>query len=153
MIISDFLFVFLFSVAKPLLYPFEEFSNNNYKSANLVEGERLSLRCAIIDGYAYGENIRINWYKYDEQDEATDDNLSEIKTDERIEIKEETNQTTLIIDPVEAKDRCFYVCKATNDITSFNNTILLRIKGLETFFPIHFFSKFIQIIFHLFFLR
>ncbi|KAH9497641.1 hypothetical protein DERF_013614 [Dermatophagoides farinae] len=112
---------------KPLLHPFDEFQNDNYKSANLVEGDRLSLRCALIDGY--GKDAKIQWLMYGEFEEPDNGraiNLSDTRVS--IQNNETAQESVLTIESIVPQDRYFYVCKAVNEITDYNNTILLRIK-------------------------
>lgn len=47
----------------------------------------------------------------------------------RIETNESDSSSVLTIAAVKPQDRFFYVCKAHNDVVSYNNTILLRVKG------------------------
>ncbi|KAI2798582.1 hypothetical protein BLOT_010557 [Blomia tropicalis] len=118
---------------KPILYPFEEFQMNNYKSANIVEGERFSLRCALAKGYE--RDARLEWFMYreDDADASSSDrlpNLLRINTsDPRITIESnDSDSSVLTINAVGPQDRYFYVCKSYNEIASYNNTILLRVK-------------------------
>lgn len=113
--------------SKPMLCPFEEYQTNNYKSANIVEGQRFSLRCALAKGFE--RDARLEWYIYPE-DEASSDHLLIINTsDPRISIESnDSSVSVLTINGVQPADRYFYVCKSHNDVTSFNNTILLRVK-------------------------
>lgn len=118
--------------AKPMLLPFEEYQSTNYKSANIVEGEGFSLRCVVMEGY--DRDVTLSWHKYRENaspDAASDHLLTINTTDQRIKI-ETINSTVsvLTISEVGPHDRYYYVCKAHNDIGSYNNTILLRVKGL-----------------------
>lgn len=111
-----------------MLHQFEELDADNFKSANLVEGDRLSLRCALIEGY--GKDAKIQWLMYGEFEGP--DNEREINvSDTRISIQnnETAQESVLTIESVVPQDRYFYVCKATNEITDYNNTILLRVKG------------------------
>lgn len=116
------------NIAKPLLHQFEELQNDNYKSANLVEGDRLSLRCALIDGY--GKDATLQWLMYGEFEGP--ENVREINvSDPRISIQnnETAQESVFTIESIVPQDRNFYVCKAVNEITDYNNTILLRVKG------------------------
>lgn len=105
----------------------------NYKSANVVEGERFSLRCALAPGYERDADLQ--WYMYREEDASLDHLAAHLLTlintsDSRIRI--ESNDSTvsvLTISAVAPQDRFFYVCKSHNDVASYNNTILLRVKG------------------------
>ena len=108
---------------------------NNYKSANIVEGERFSLRCALAKGYE--RDARLEWFMYreDDADASSSDrlpNLLRITTsDPRITIESnDSDSSVLTINAVGPQDRYFYVCKSYNEIASYNNTILLRVKGL-----------------------
>lgn len=115
-----------------MLHPFDEFQNDNYKSANLVEGDRLSLRCALIDGY--GKDAKIQWLMYGEFEEPDNGraiNLSDTRVS--IQNNETAQESVLTIESIVPQDRYFYVCKAVNEITDYNNTILLRIKGNYNF--------------------
>lgn len=157
-----------------MLYPFEEFQATNYKSANVVEGERFSLRCAVAPGYE--RDARLQWFTYSEE-EATGDSGTEPPpahlltpiNDTHAHIRIEANYSSdssgsstgsssgpstsastsgnnggsdgrsgssasvlvsvLTIAAVRREDRAYYVCKAHNEVVSFNNTILLRVKG------------------------
>ncbi|XP_017490242.1 PREDICTED: uncharacterized protein LOC108378455, partial [Rhagoletis zephyria] len=159
--------------SRPLLYPFEEFQATNYKSANVVEGERFSLRCAVAPGYE--RDARLQWFTYSEE-EATGDSGTEPPpahlltpiNDTHAHIRIEANYSSdssgsstgsssglstsastsgnnggsdgrsgssasvlvsvLTIAAVRREDRAYYVCKAHNEVVSFNNTILLRVK-------------------------
>lgn len=114
-----------------MLYNFEEFQHTNYKSANIVEGERFTLKCALAKGYE--RDAYLQWYIYQEEDASdylADDKLLTINvSDPRISIESNDSVSVLTINNVGPQDRYFYMCKAHNDITSYNNTILLRIKG------------------------
>lgn len=119
-------------VAKPMLLPFEEYQSTNYKSANIVEGEGFSLRCVVMEGY--DRDVTLSWHKYRENASPDSDHLLTINTtDQRIKI-ETINSTVsvLTISEVGPHDRYYYVCKAHNHIGSYNNTILLRVKGEGT---------------------
>ncbi|KAI7697666.1 Basigin [Sarcoptes scabiei] len=112
---------------KPLLFPFEEFQHDNYKSANLVEGDRFSLRCALIEGYG---KASLEWLTYDEYEEPNELTLKKInESDPRISINyTSAHESYFTIDSVKPQDRSYYVCKSENEITTFNHTILLRVK-------------------------
>ena len=127
------------SIARPWLVPFEEFQKTNYKSANIVEGQRLHLRCRIIEGYE--RYAKIEWFKFNESEINNDYKELVPLYDEshsqsgRIHIDINNNRTdatdqTLTIEKVLPSDRFYYVCRASNDVYSVNNTILLRVKGM-----------------------
>ena len=127
------------SIARPWLLPFEEFQKTNYKSANIVEGQRLHLRCRIMEGYE--RYAKIEWFKFNESEINNDYKELVPLYDEshsqsgRIHIEINNNRTdatdqTLTIEKVLPSDRFYYVCRASNDVYSVNNTILLRVKGM-----------------------
>ena len=119
---------------RPLLAPFLEFQSTNFRSAILVEGENLTLNCSFQPGYEKDGNI--HWYSFGEVDDfVIDDSESsriahEINTsDPRITIVNDEFSSILTIKNVNPKDRMFYACNAVNPVGSYNNTILLRVKG------------------------
>ena len=118
------------SIARPFLLPFEEFQKTNYKSANIIEGERLYLRCTVMEGY--GLKARLDWYKYNESEHDNPNKILQKISDEdgHIHLNDSNPiDQTLTIDKVVPSDRSYYVCLSTNGPFTFNNTILLRVKG------------------------
>ena len=121
------------NIARPWLEPFHEFQKTNYKSANIVEGQRFHLKCKVIEGY--DRDARITWFKYNESEHNNDDRVVQNVDDEgptgriRIEVINKTEHT-LTIEKVIPSDRFYYGCMANNQVFNFNNTILLRVKGI-----------------------
>lgn len=128
-----------------MLLPFENFQNTNYRSANIVEGEPFSLDCVVLEGHDRGVG-EIKWFIYTEKDASLDPPPAQPidMADERIKIESKNNLTvlssTLTISAVKPQDRNYYMCKVENDVTSYNNTILLRVKGINWHFRASHFS-------------
>ncbi|XP_054159138.1 basigin-like [Oppia nitens] len=121
-------FLIIIVRAKPYLYPFEEFQKTNYKSANIIEGQKFELKCEIISDY--NRDAGVMWYKYNENEhDHLNKEMQSIGKSERIQIKEfNVTSSLLTISKVIPSDRFYYVCIADNGVTTFNNTILLRVK-------------------------
>ncbi len=117
------------NIAKPWLYLFEEYQKTNYKSANIIEGEKFYLKCEVMPGYE--KDATIKWFKYNESEYGSVHKyLMPLEGDDHIKIKRENDtKLTLTIDKVKPSDRYYYVCEADNSVSTFNNTILLRVKG------------------------
>lgn len=112
------------------MYLFEDYQKTNYKSANIIEGEKFFLKCELMPDY--GRDATVQWFKYNESEhEAETKNLVPLlENDPHIKIeKRNDTKITLTIDKVQPSDRFYYVCKSENSVSSFNNTILLRVKG------------------------
>ena len=98
-----------------------------------MEGQRFHLRCKIIEGY--DKEASLSWYRFAESEE-NDENKQLIGitgNEENGRIRIETinaTEQTLTIDKVQPSDRFFYTCMAKNAVYTFNNTILLRVKGM-----------------------
>lgn len=109
--------------------PFEEYQKTNYKSANVIDGDRFFLRCYVMEGYGYKANL--NWFRYNESDHDNPDKvLQPIHDDGHVRINSSNPiDQTLTIDKVVTDDRFYYVCLSSNQHFTFNNTILLRVKG------------------------
>lgn len=118
------------------MYPFEEFHKTNYKSANIVEGERFQLKCQVFPDYSL--DAKLNWYVFNESEsERINSPEREIKPNKHVQITWEpdyengTVLSILTIDNVIPSDRAYYVCEADNGAAKLENTILLRVKGIK----------------------
>jgi hypothetical protein len=118
------------NIAKPWIHLFEEYQKTNYKSANIIEGEKFYLKCELISDYA--RDATIKWFKYNESEHESKYKylMPLLEGDPHIKIERENDtKLTLTIDKVQPSDRYYYVCKADNSVATVNNTILLRVKG------------------------
>lgn len=79
----------------------------------------------------YEKDATIKWFKYNESEYGSVHKyLMPLEGDDHIKIKRENDtKLTLTIDKVRPSDRYYYVCEADNSVSTFNNTILLRVKG------------------------
>jgi hypothetical protein len=117
---------------RPLLEQYHEYSKNNYRSANIVEGDKFSLECRVRDEFT--TDVNLTWYKFDDKllsdsyINSTDSNLIPIIGDDHIKIEGNNTIKTLTIDKIQPSDRAYYICRAFNGVTVANNTILLRVK-------------------------
>lgn len=87
--------------------------------------------------------VEIRWFKtkdpHELQEEILEDDRSseqsddqrDLVKDDRIKIEKSPNRTmsTLVIEPLQYPDRSYYICFATNQVQTFNRTILVRVKG------------------------
>lgn len=121
------------------MYPFEEFHKTNYRSANIVEGEKFQLKCQVYPDYSL--DAKLNWYSFNESVPESEMIMSpekEIKPGGRVKITWEpdyengTVLSILTIDKVIPSDRAYYVCQADNGAAKIENTILLRVKGIKS---------------------
>lgn len=117
---------FLKFLAKPRPEEFHEWKANDYKSANLVEGERFELECKVKPGYERDAEVR--WLKYPEDDK---DSVSEVLESENVRFLMNESSLILILDPIRPEDRAYYVCKSDNLVAVANVTILIRVKGMS----------------------
>ena len=94
------------------------------------------MNCEFLKGY--DRDAEIEWGTYGEFEELQadeDGDLSNSKlhainiSDSRIKIKKVDSSSTLVIQNVDNNDRMFYVCRSRNPVGTFNNTILLRVRG------------------------
>ncbi|CAG2109529.1 unnamed protein product [Medioppia subpectinata] len=122
--------------SKPWMYMFEEFQKTNYKSANIVEGQRFHLKCEVMEDYR--TDATIEWFMYNESDHLNPNKEMKVLqptvessdgTEPHIKISRVNNSLQyLTIEKVEPTDRYYYVCIADNGVSTVNNTILLRVK-------------------------
>jgi len=88
-------------------------------SRNVVQGQSIVLVCNVTQGQPLPV---LKWYKDDQEVNISDPRIT-MKTDDRgIEGSE------LIIADATFEDRADYTCNATNEISSVNATILVRVK-------------------------
>lgn len=96
-----------------------------------MEGERFSLPCVIVPGHERGASLK--WYSYSEDLSEYHQRfvMNEINiSDPRISVEwKNSTFSVLTINSVGPQDRNKYVCFSRNEIGTFNNTILLRVKG------------------------
>jgi len=112
------------------MYLFEEFQKTNYKSANIVEGQRFHLKCQVMEDYT--TDAWIEWFMFNESDYMDPRrHMTRLLPDTNPHIKivfENQTLSTLTIDSVVPTDRYYYLCISHNGVSSVNNTILLRVK-------------------------
>lgn len=115
-------------LVKPKPEEFHEFKSTTYKSANIIEGDRLKLECKVKTNYERDASVK--WLKFPEFDK---DNITEVIENDHVKlIRSENGSVILLIDSVRPSDRAYYVCKTDNIVTVANNTILVRVKGIIT---------------------
>lgn len=88
------------------------------RSKNLVQGDNLVLDC---DAQGYPQPS-VYWLKGDVPVNSLDDSRITFEENKGIE------NATLLIKDLKFEDRAEYMCVATNDLGSHNNTILVRVK-------------------------
>lgn len=88
-------------------------------SRNVVQGQNIVLVCNVTQGFPLPV---LKWYKDGQELNMSDPRIT-IKSDIR-----EIEGSELIIADANFEDRAEYTCNATNEISSANTTILVRVK-------------------------
>jgi len=112
--------------SKPVFYDLEEGSKTGGKSANIVEGEKLELRCRLRNE-EFQHNFTIRWFM-GKDDPRYVKPLPDVDNPRLIITGNQQNTSTLLIESVAFTDRAYYVCEADNGVVVTNSTIHVRVK-------------------------